>query len=89
MEKDYRNNTIFKNNLIGNNQNAFSGKGNIWYNVKTNEGNYWDDYTGTDDNGDSIGDAPYNIFNGDEQDLYPLMNPFDFNICWRSVFNRF
>ncbi len=39
-------------------------------------GNYWSDYTGTDINGDGIGDTPY-IIGGNLRDRYPLMAPFD------------
>ena len=35
-------------------------------------GNYWSDYTGTDANGDLIGDTPYSI-TGSINDNYPLM----------------
>jgi nitrous oxidase accessory protein NosD len=40
------------------------------------EGNYWSDYTGTDADGDGIGDTPY-VIDDKRQDRYPLMAPFD------------
>jgi parallel beta-helix repeat protein len=46
----------------------------IWDNGK--EGNYWINYNGTDNNGDGIGDTPYEISNNNF-DNYPLMTPFD------------
>lgn len=36
--------------------------------------NYWNDYSGTDSNGDGIGDTPY-IIDENNQDNYPSMNP--------------
>lgn len=38
------------------------------------EGNYWDDYTGLDTNGNGIGNTPY-IIDENNQDNYPLMVP--------------
>lgn len=35
-------------------------------------GNYWDDYSGFDENNDGIGDKPY-IIDEDNKDYYPLM----------------
>jgi hypothetical protein len=37
------------------------------------EGNYWNNYNGTDNNGDEIGDTPY-IIAESNQDNYPLIN---------------
>jgi len=41
-------------------------------------GNYWDNYTGTDLDSDGIGDTPFNITgSANSIDNYPLMNPVD------------
>ena len=45
---------------------------NIWDNGA--EGNYWSDYTGSDKNGDGIGDSSYDLY-GNNQDHFPLMKP--------------
>ena len=41
---------------------------------KGTKGNFWDNYTGIDNNGDGIGDTPY-IIDENNQDNYPLMAP--------------
>ncbi|MCK4365555.1 MAG: right-handed parallel beta-helix repeat-containing protein [Thermoplasmatales archaeon] len=70
-------NMIYLNNIFNNPQNAYDDNTNIqWYNSITNAGNYWDDYTGVDNDGDGIGDTPYPILGGSNQDNYPLMNPY-------------
>jgi parallel beta-helix repeat protein len=38
------------------------------------KGNYWDKYTGSDANGDGVGDTPYRLYENN-QDNYPLMKP--------------
>ena len=73
------NNTFYHNSFIDNNYNvAFDENvrliGNLWDTGK--EGNYWDDYNGTDGNRDGIGDTPY-VINGENIDNYPLMFPYD------------
>ena len=72
-------NYFYNNNFLNNFINAKNDYGliNIWYDSPNGTGNYWDDYTGLDANGDGIGDTPYKISGGDRQDLYPLMHPFE------------
>ncbi len=67
-------NLLYHNNFINNKpNNAWDSGTNIWYNSTLKQGNYWDDYHGEDSNGDGIGDTPYYISGGDNQDGYPLM----------------
>ncbi|MCW7079647.1 MAG: right-handed parallel beta-helix repeat-containing protein [Candidatus Methanospirare jalkutatii] len=85
---DSKNNIIYMNNFIDNTENAFSSYyTNFWnstekitYTYRGSEitnymGNYWDDYTGSDANGDGIGETPYSI-NAD-RDNYPLIERFE------------
>jgi hypothetical protein len=76
------NNTIFHNNFIKNAQNAIDTGSNTWDNGYPAGGNYWDDYSGYDNysgpaqnlsGSDGIGDTPYNISGGSNQDRYPFM----------------
>ena len=88
LYKSSNNNTIYLNNFINNTNQVHScGSTNIWnstekitytYNGKqyTNYlGNYWSDYTGSDEDGDGIGDTPYSI--DSDKDNYPLMQPWE------------
>ena len=72
------NETIYHNNFVDNTHNAYddSVTTNIWDNGYPSGGNYWDDYTGEDNNGDHIGDTPYNISGGSSKDNYPLMGTY-------------
>ncbi len=71
------NNKMYHNNLYDNDQNAKDACTNTWDDGYPSGGNYWDDYTGNDNNGDGIGDTPYNIPGGSNKDRYPLMNPWN------------
>ena len=59
---------IFENNSV---YNANDELFNQWDDGSV--GNFWYDYNGSDNNGDGIGDIPYNISGGENIDRYPLM----------------
>ena len=68
------NNTIYLNNFINNPRHAFDECNNIWF--YKNLGNYWDNYKSLDKNNDGIGEEPFEISGGNNDDKYPLMMPF-------------
>jgi len=77
IQDNAHNNLIYHNNFINNTLNANDECENFWDNGYPSGGNYWSNYTGNDSNHDGIGDTPYNISGGNNQDLYPLMHPFE------------
>ena len=76
-EGEAENNTVYCNNIENNAQNVFTANSqqlNFWDNGT--EGNYWSNYTGTDSDGDAVGDTPYFV-DENNQDNHPLMAPTD------------
>jgi len=69
-------NNVYHNNFINNTEQVYiEDSVNVWDNGYPSGGNYWDDYTGEDANGDGIGDTPY-VIDEKNQDNYPLMSPW-------------
>lgn len=70
---------FYHNNFINNTiqVDTFPDNGNVWDN--SIQGNYWDDYSGIDNNGDGIGDTPY-VIDENNQDNYPLVDPIDISV---------
>lgn len=87
-------NLIYHNSFFNNNLNAYDNGDNSWYNIELMQGNFWDDYNELDKNNDGIGDKPYFISGGNNQDKYPLMMPYsgiirykEFYVDYPSIFN--
>jgi parallel beta-helix repeat protein len=74
----YSNDNIFYHNNFNNSYNAYDFGSNTWDNEYPSGGNYWSNYTGIDTNGDGIGETPYDISGGLNQDRYPFVNPLIF-----------
>jgi len=79
VDLDYCDNTlVYDNYFIGNEQSNARDQSllafhiNYWNN--TYIGNYWDNYTGVDSNGDGIGEDPYTYF----LNTQPSRNPTDY-----------
>jgi len=70
---DSHQNKIYHNRFINNwRGNAIDSGNNIWDDGYPSGGNYWSDYTDNDYDNDTIGDSPYHIAGGDNDDNYPL-----------------
>ena len=65
---------IVHGNEFWNNSRHAAGDMATWYDPSSNRGNFWDNYTGLDADGDGIGDTPYTVWSF-TRDLYPLMAP--------------
>jgi len=70
MTSGTKDNKVYLNHFNNNSQNALEDGKNVWDNVSSMQGNYWDDYKNVDRDHDGIGDVAYEK-NG-VYDEYPL-----------------
>jgi parallel beta-helix repeat protein len=75
-------NRVYHNNFVENNLQVDSTESiNVWDDGYPCEGNYWSNYSGTDNNQDGIGDTPH-VIDASNTDHYPLMGTFQsFNVA--------
>jgi parallel beta-helix repeat protein len=84
-------NTFYHNNFLDNAIQAYENHRVYWWWLQNDtyysegntfdngeEGNYWSDYTGVDEDGDGIGETPHPVYEN-FTDRYPLTTPFDVN----------
>ena len=74
-------NMLYRNNFLrsskGHVHNPVASVVNVWDNRSLGGrrgGNYWDNYNGTDADGDGVGDTSF-IIDSSNKDVYPLMTP--------------
>ena len=81
--KDMCEDNVIFNNYLHNEMNAFDDGTNFWNTSKQAGisivdgpflgGNFWGDHNGVDADKDWLGDDPFDIEGGDNQDIHPLM----------------
>jgi parallel beta-helix repeat protein len=70
------NNQIYHIIFYINSEPGYDNSNNYWDNGYPSGGNYWSKYSGVDNDGDGIGDTPYNIVGGSNKDNYPFIHPY-------------
>lgn len=71
------NNNIYGNNFVNNTYQVRSSVStSTWDNAALSKGNYWSDYTGTDNDGDGVGNTPYAVSDGNS-DRFPRMTKYN------------
>jgi len=72
-------NFVFHNILIDNAAHVLTDSINVWDNGDPSGGNYWSGYTGTDPDGDGLGNTPY-VIDVSNQDNHPLIRSPDLSL---------